>query len=129
MTRSEITGIRSLEFSSWIREMLPKSSTGFMVSNQDWVFWNYKTKKLLLAEEKTRGGNLAPWFGNFIRDVMNPALESYCPNHEIKYLGYYLITFEKDYPKNGKIWVWKFGTSSPRLETTESDLIKLLSME
>jgi len=54
MTRKEITGKRSLEFSGWVRENLPKSKTGFMITNQDWIFWNYNTKKLMLVEEKTR---------------------------------------------------------------------------
>src|SRR5574341_779912 len=102
MVRKEITGQRSLDFSRWIRKNLPDSATGFMVSNQDWVFWNFKTRRLIFAEEKTRQGELAPWFRRLIRDVFHPALREFCPKHGIDYRGYHLIQFENTCVDNGK---------------------------
>ena len=54
MTRKEVTGIRDLTFSSWIRKKLPDSSTGFSVSDLDFILWNWKTKKVMMLEIKTR---------------------------------------------------------------------------
>ena len=45
MTRKEVTNFRCLDFSKWVRENLPDSSTGFSASDLDFVLWNWKTKK------------------------------------------------------------------------------------
>lgn len=104
MTRPEYSNTRSLAFSAWIRRELPNSRTGFMVTNQDWVFWNFKTRRLLLAEEKTNHGAIAPWFYQLIRDVFHPALSAYCHEHGIAYHGYHLIQFERTSPEDGRIF-------------------------
>lgn len=39
--------------SDWIREKLPDSANGFMVSDIDFVLFNYKTKKIIFIECKT----------------------------------------------------------------------------
>lgn len=44
---------RELAFSDWIRKELPDQSTGFMALDIDHVFFNFKTKKLLIIETKT----------------------------------------------------------------------------
>ncbi len=104
MTRAEQTGKRSLDFSRWIRHTLPESSTGFMVTNQDWVFWDFKRRRLLLAEEKCFDKPVAPWMIRFIKDVLDPALRSYCPNNGIRYYGYHYIRFQHTGPDNGLIY-------------------------
>ena len=104
-TRAELTGVRELAFSSWIRKELPDSASGFCVTNQDWVFWNWKTRQLLLAEEKTRNGKVAKWFYRLIADIIHPALCSYARAHDdIDYRGYHLIQFENTGPDDGKIY-------------------------
>ena len=50
MTRQEVTGVRDLGFSNWIRKELPDSSTGFSASDLDFMLWNWKTKKIILLE-------------------------------------------------------------------------------
>jgi len=45
MTRKEFSNIRDLTFSQWIRNNLPDSSCGYMVSDLDFILQNYKTKK------------------------------------------------------------------------------------
>ena len=35
-----------LKFSDWIRENLPSSEDGFMVSDVDFILYNYKTKRM-----------------------------------------------------------------------------------
>lgn len=126
-TRTEQTGTRSLAFSGWIRKKLPDSSTGFCAGNQDWIFWNWKRQRLLLAEEKTHDAIMSKWFNRLISDVLDPALIEYCPKHSITYFGYYLITFENTDPSDGKIWLWKFGWMD-RKPITEEQLIIFLSL-
>ncbi len=61
MTRKEQTGIRDLTFSQWIRENLPDSNTGFMVSDIDFYIYNYKLKRCMLLEVKTHKAELKFW--------------------------------------------------------------------
>lgn len=105
MTKQEQTNNRSLEFSHWIRQQLPDSSTGFCVSDQDWVFYNYKTKQLMFCEEKTRMGKISDWFRTLIKNILHPALRLYCPKNGIDYRGYHLIQFENTSPVDGKIYL------------------------
>lgn len=103
MTRAEQTGKRSLAFSNWIRYALPDSSTGFCVTNQDWVFWDFKRRRLLLAEEKTFDRPVARWMVLFIKQVLDPALRAYCPPNGIRYYGYHYIRFQHTSPNDGLI--------------------------
>jgi len=121
MTRPEYSGNRCLDFSGWIRKELPDSSTGFMVTNQDWVLWNYKTRRLMLLEEKTRFADVAPWFKRLIREVIHPALINYCGDHGIDYRGYHIVKFENTAPDNGKIFL-------DDIEITKEELKKILSL-
>jgi hypothetical protein len=122
MTRQEQTNKRSLIFSGWIREKLPNSSTGFCVTNQDWVLWNWKERKLMFLEEKTHEGELANWFKRLIKDVLHPAITNYAKQNEIDYKGYHLIQFENEGPNDGKILL-------DYREVTEQELIDFLSMK
>jgi hypothetical protein len=121
MTRPENTNQRSLEFSKWIRNNLPDSKTGYMVGNQDWVFWNYNTRRLMLAEEKTHNANIAPWFKRLIKEVIHPAMAAYCKEANITYHGYHLIRFSGTSPENGK-------TYFDKTEVTADELRRILSL-
>ena len=94
MTRLEQTNKRSLAFSGWIRQELPDSKTGFMVTNQDWIFWNFKTRCLMFVEEKTHNGTISNWFHILIKTVLHPALLQFSKKNDIDYRGYHLIQFE-----------------------------------
>ena len=124
MTRLEFSGQRSLEFSRWIRKELPDSSTGFCVGNNDWIFWNYHTRRLMLCEEKTRNGDIkkGSWFHRLITEVLDPALKEFSKKNRIDYRGYHLITFEKTDPSAGKIYL-------DRKEISKEDLKDFLSMK
>ena len=122
MTRRENSGERSLEFSRWIREELPDSMTGYMVGNQDWMFWNWKTRQLMLAEEKTHFAEIAPWMKNLIKMVIHPALKRYCKHIGVDYRGYHLIQFEKTDPETGRILF-------DRIEITKEELKQILSFD
>jgi hypothetical protein len=120
MTRKEQTGVRDLTFSGWIRQKLPDSSTGYSVSDLDFVLWNWKTKKIMLIELKTRNSyprmnqkkmwhNIHKWIKNGIGDGW-------------LYYGFNLIKFENTSFDDGRVWFNKQTVS-------ETELIKILSME
>jgi len=91
MTRPEITGNRSLLFSSWIREYLPDSATGFMVTDIDFVISNYKTKKVMLLEVKTRNKEMRAWQYNIYNNLDRWIKKGI--DNGWTYLGWHLIRF------------------------------------
>ena len=120
MTRQEMTGIRSLDFSKWVREKLPDSSTGFSASDLDFILWNWKTKKVLLLEIKTRlstcrKGQKMMWQN--INKWIKKGIDK-----DWNYLGFHLITFEKTDFEDGKVFL-------DNKEIQEKDLILFLSLE
>jgi hypothetical protein len=119
MTRQEITGVRSLDFSSWVRKNLPDSATGFSASDLDFVLWNWKTKKVMLLEIKTR--NSTPRIG---QKIMWSNLNRWVKNgidSDWTYLGFHLVVFERTSFDDGKCFF-------DNKEITESELIKKLSL-
>lgn len=120
MTRKEITGIRPLDFSSWVRINLPDSSTGFCASDLDFIFWNWKNKKVMLLELKTRNSKPRPF-----QKLMWQHLNKWIKNgidQEWEYYGFHLIVFEKTNFDDGLCYL--NGN-----KITEKDLINFLSFE
>ncbi len=118
MTKGEITGTRSLVFSGWIRKELPDSSTGFAVSDLDFVLWNWKHKKIMFLEIKTRQskpgkGQRMMW--SLIHKWIIKGISS-----DWTYYGFHLIVFEKTNFEDGKCFL-------DNKEISEQDLIKFLS--
>ena len=118
MTRPEIVGSRDLGFSGWVRDNLPKSNTGFSVSDLDFIMWNWKTNHVMLLEIKTlnavpRKGQhlmwqrLHKWIGAGIDD-------------DWTYLGFHLIRFERTNFLDGRVFF-------DHDEVTEEELIQKLS--
>ena len=119
MTKKEITGTRDLTFSGWIRDKLPSSSTGFMVTDIDFCLFNYKTKKFMIIEIKTRGAIISDWQRNFYR-MLNRWIKKGI-DKDWQYKGIHLIQFENTNFKDGKCFFDK-------KEITESELIRILSL-
>ena len=119
MTRQEITGIRDLSFSTWIRQKLPCSSTGFVVSDLDFILTNYKTKKLMLIEVKTRNKEIARWQSILLKNISKWLTQGIDDDYE--YYGCHVIKFENTSFEDGKCY---FDDQ----EITEPELIERLSM-
>ena len=120
MTKKEITGKRDLTFSGWVREKLPDSSTGYMVSDLDFVFWNYKSKKIMLVEIKTRNSNIKTWQKNMWSNIhkwIKKGIDS-----DWTYLGFNLIQFQNTNFNDGKCFL-------NGKEITEAELINFLSFK
>lgn len=91
MTRQEQSGERDLTFSGWIRENLPRSDTGFMVTDLDFILYNYKAKKIMLLEVKQYGKSLKTW-QRLLYKLLHETLQRGLPD-DVEYLGTHLITF------------------------------------
>jgi len=126
MTKPEITGIRDLTFNQWIRDNLPNSSTGFAVTDIDFILFNYKTRKLMVVEVKTRNKIIETWqkifYEDFHRWLKNGIDSGY------HYRGAYLIRFENTSFNDGKCYITSFEKKITK-QVSERGLIKFLSME
>jgi hypothetical protein len=119
MTRKELTGTRNLNFSGWIREKLPDSATGFSVSDLDFILWNWKHKKVMFLEIKTRNSRPRPNQKEMWRNLNRWVSKGI--DEDWSYLGFHLITFEKTFFDDGKCFL-NYN------EINEENLIKFLSL-
>lgn len=123
MTRKEFTGTRDLTFSGWIRDKLPDSNTGFVASDLDFVLWNWKTRKLMLLEVKTRSATMRKW-QSMLFDMLDRLIlygsERIRP--PIEYYGFHCIRFENTDFTNGRCMF-------DRKIVSEEELINILSMK
>ena len=120
MTRPEITGKREIDFSLWVRKNLPDSQAdGFMASDIDFYFFNYKTKNHALVEIKTYTGKLSLW-----QEQMYDRLGRWIQNGGDKegwnFMGFYLIKFEKKDFTEGKVFL-------NGIESSEEEIKNVLS--
>ena len=107
----------STEFGIWLRQQ-PEidSKIGYVTTNLDYVWRNYKTGKWMLIEEKRRGKD-APFYQKEIFTILHKAALN-DPNYQ----GFYFIQFENSGPHDGRIWI-------NGKEATKEYLIKLLRFE
>jgi len=119
MTKPEITGKRDLTFSRWVREKLPDSKTGLLVSDLDFIICNYKAKTIMLIEIKTRNKKLPIWqkilFQNIDKWIKKGIDKDWI------YLGYHVIRFENTFFNDGKCFF------NENLKT-EKEIISILSL-
>lgn len=118
MTKPELTKYRSLRFSQWVREKLPDSSTGFSVSDLDFILMNFKTKKVMFLEVKLRDGQIS-WNQYNMWSLMSKWITRGV-GESWEYLGFHLIQFTGLDFEDGKV---KLDNKF----VTEEELIKFLS--
>jgi hypothetical protein len=104
LTRQEQTGKRDLHFSQWVRDRLPDSSTGFWVSDVDFILYNKNTKRMMLLEVKTRNGNVRPWQRELF-SVIDSMLRLSAPHFGIEYKGWHVVKIEGVDPNSGAIYL------------------------
>ena len=69
MSSNEFVSKYESFFQNRLFSNLPKSSEGVIISNIDFVICNYKTKKFILVELKTKGNEMKPrqkWLYNML---------------------------------------------------------------
>ena len=113
MTRKRIDG-HSTEFGLWLREQKQiDSSLGFVATNLDYVWKNFKTGDWMLIEEKRFSGKVT-----FSQRKLFTHLHKSIQDK--KYHGIHLITFENTSPEDGKIYL-------DNREITKDELLRFLS--
>lgn len=107
----------STEFGLWLRDQQEiDSRLGFVATNIDYVWKNWKTGKWYLIEEKRFMSEPKEWQHNIFKmiDRLSKEDENYC--------GFFIIQFEKTSPEDGKIFVNK-------KEFSVEELIQFLKFE
>ena len=90
----------STEFGIWLREQKEiDSGLGFVATNIDYLWRNYKTNKWMLIEEKRYGRK-----SQFPQTAMFELLDKACRSDN-NYCGFYYLIFEKTSPDDGKIFL------------------------
>lgn len=118
MTRQEYSNFRDLTFSGWIRNNLPDSSLGLLVTDLDFILYNFNTKRVMLLEIKTRSAKLKKWQYNIFKHLAKWIKEGI--DDGWTFLGFHKITFENTFFNNGKCWF-------DYQEVTEQELKIILS--
>jgi len=114
--------LHSTEFGLWLREQ-PEidSGLGYVATNIDYLWQNYKTGEWLLLEEKRYGAlpsiSQRKQFGH-----LDAALQG-TPG----YRGFYVLTFERTSPADGRMWLCRLGKQGQ--EVTQEELVGFLRLE
>jgi hypothetical protein len=102
MTRPEYSHKRDLTMSGWIREKLPDSSFGFLVTDLDFILYNWQTKKIMLLEIKTHNKEIATWQLNIFNNIAKWIEIGIDKDWE--FCGFHIIKFENTFFNDGKVY-------------------------
>jgi hypothetical protein len=107
----------STEFGIWLRQQDEiDSSKGYLATNLDYVWRNYKTGRWMLIEEKRHRADMKDWQRKTFKVLHDVA------KNDTDYIGFFFIQFENTSPDDGRIWInYK--------EHTKQELIELLKFE
>ena len=108
----------STEFGLWLRkqEKIDSRKYGFVTTNIDYVWKNYRTGKYMFIEEKRYMSDVRFYQKNIFNEI-----DRACKNDE-NYCGFYVLKFEKTNPNDGKIYL-------NDIEITKEDLFKFLQFD
>jgi len=105
------------EFGLWLREQADlDSKLGFVATDIDRVWENYKTGEWMMIEEKRNMKR--PKF--YQERIFNRLAE--CCKHDKKFCGFHVLIFERSNPEDGKMY-WDDK------EITKEELIKILRFD
>ncbi len=103
---------KSTEFGLWLRQQKEiESSLGYIATNLDFIWENYKTGDWMLLEEKRHKGTIKLW-----QKQIFDRIDKLCraDNH---YKGFHRLIFENTNPDDGLIWLdGKIVTSETLIE-------------
>lgn len=107
----------STEFGLWLREV-PEldSSLGYLATNIDFMWRNWKRSEWMLIEEKRHRAEMKTW-----QKLMFKVLDTAAKNDKT-YKGFYFIQFENTSPVDGRIWI-------NGKEVTRQQLVDLLQFK
>lgn len=107
----------STEFGLWLRQQ-PEidSKDGYVATNVDYLWANYRTKTWMLIEEKRHNSHPKLWQKQLFE------LIDWCAKKHPRYKGFHIIQFENTSPDDGKITL-------DEKEVTKEQLVKFLRFE
>ena len=120
MPRQEITGKRDLRVNNWVHKFYPNGCDGFTVTDIDLVIQNYKTKRIIFIETKTRNSEKSKFQIILFRNINRWLKQGIDKDWE--YLGFYTIKFENTYFDDGKCWL-------NNIEVTQNELEEFLKLK
>jgi len=104
----------STEFGLWLREQEEiDSGKGYLATNVDFMWKNWKTKQWMLIEEKRYNSDCKQWQVRMF-NLLNKCAQ--CSQH---FYGFHLLQFEKTSPEDGLMYLNK-------REITKKDLLDFL---
>ncbi len=90
----------STEFGLWLRDQEEiDSRLGFVATNVDYIWTNYKTNQWMVIEEKRYCSDIS-----YSQKQQFRVLDSACRS-DPDYRGFHLVVFEQTSPDDGDIWV------------------------
>lgn len=93
---------KDTDFSAWLRQQHEiDSQEGYITTDLDFIWTNYKTGEWMILEEKSHGGIVPRWQGEIMQKI------DLLGAHDPKYKGAYLVRFENTDPQNGRVMVNK----------------------
>lgn len=105
------------EFSDWLRRQeIIASQCGFIATNIDYWWGNYKTGDFMFIEEKRHMKPVPDWQADVFKKI-----DLDCSGNK-KYRGFHLIQFEQASPEDGNIYI-------DGAVTTIENLLKFLRFE
>lgn len=113
----------STEFGLWLREQLEiDSCLGYVTSNVDYIWRNYKTKQYMLIEEK-RFGSCLKFPQSSLFEIVHKNLE-----RDEHYCGFFLVQFSDKGPGDGgDTFIHEFyKPGSKKIKVTDQELIDFL---
>lgn len=120
MTRKRWDG-HSTEFGLWLREQKEiDSGLGFVTTNLDYIWENYKTGQWCFLEEKRYNSRPAP-----------SQLKQFVRLHKLindtKYLGFFVLVFENTTPEDGAMWLCQLCSGITYQQIDKPTLMRFLT--
>lgn len=112
---------RELLTNDWLRTKLSDGTTGLLVSDIDFMIWNYKTKQCMMIEVKSMGAEIKFWQRDQFQRINKWIKAGIISDPQWTYLGFHYLRFNKlgnDF---------KAGVTLDGKLITEEELIKFLS--
>jgi hypothetical protein len=92
VTRSVFNRSQFTPFGLWVRQYCRDSNTGLSVTNLDYVFEDFRKKRIMILEEKQNGGMLG--YGQRLTfQIVHQGLQSANWNPVYEYWGVYVLQF------------------------------------